>query len=890
MVPALLGMAIGPLLGIVARFGAVRGDALEWSQPGGDASNRCAVDQEPMRADPAEAWRQKFDAILLGPLFSVSRAVAVVREGKDRKVVAIDVASGAIVGRKTLDKGSEPTAIVVVDGLLAVVERERTKTYRLAGDSLRAEKTVADGGGTDAMAVAGMVLVRGPRDWRVIDPVAGKLRGALDLGRGRPCVESLEGSGWRFVAPGGLDDAGNLRIARAPFRLAPMPSIDAPTGFVSGQVPGIERHLDESITVVATVNYRDHAYLWFPRSMGESGVFTEGGGGRVAFQAPPIVHAGHFIGFAPDGALLELDPEEGKYQTLIQAKELPKGAALGSPSRARNVLYHGNWALEIESRRVLWCLPDLQPDGPLVPAGDGRAVARTKGGELVGFAERSKLAAAPSAPAGKPAPAKPAVPVRAPSEDAELAQRLAGDERATHAAFAAALTADLQESWLRLFDRYAEFKLWDECRRVALAAQKAGLDEARAQELLVRTAGKSSSGAGNAQLQKKKVLGEEQEALQLHRARVVAAADWCGARQMPVAATVLARRAAALLPGTALDEKRIAPWIPPEFPWPGNVATWAEWAEALLPSGARFLAAADPAWKRVAGTRFATGAFALRSPNLLLFTRELAPAVVGPALARGEAVVASLVALLPAAAPVAASEPLEVRLHATRDDYLGEKIAGGETPEAWSAGVYVPAEKVSRFYSQGNAERPDPLGRGLHETMAHELTHHWLDARWVAGSRSPRHPTIWLVEGFAEFIGQQSVEAARRGLALDDATVVSLDVTAAAARAGQLLDLAKVLAIDAVTFRTSLDGEGQLYQLRHTLAKVRVDPRSLFYSQSAALTYFALHRCGEAGRKGYLELLASCYRGEPLGDVAKRLGFTHLDAFSFAFLEFVRQL
>ncbi|MBL8844083.1 MAG: hypothetical protein JNL90_21340 [Planctomycetes bacterium] len=898
MLPTPLGMTVLPVLFAAGLLAMWRGDALEWSQRSGDASNRCAVDQEPIRGEPVEAWRQKFDAVLLGPVVSVGRAVAVVREGKERKVVVVDVVKGGIVGRKTLDKGSDPSAILVIDGLLAVVDPEKTKTYRLAGDSLRAEKTVADGGGSDAMATAGLLLVREERNWKVIDPVAGKSRGTLRLGRGRPCVEQSADDGWRYVAAADPDEAGNFRIARAPVTFGASPSVGNPAGFVCGYVPSVEHAIGDAVTVVTTIDFRDHVYVWFPRALGDSGVFSEGGGGRVAFQAPPIVHAGRFIGFSPENVLLELAPEEGKYRTLVDAKELPKGASVSSPSRARNVLYHGNWALEIESRRVLWCIPGVEPDGPLVPAGDGRAVVRTKGGELVGFAEKGKLGAAPAAPTGKAAgtaaTAKRAPPVRAPSEDAELAQRLAGDERAMHAAFEAALTADLQESWLRLFDRYAEFKLWDECRRIVVAAQKAGLDEARAQALLVRTTGKASSGAGNAELQKKKLLGEEQEVLQFHRARIVAAADWCGAHQLPVAATVLARRAVDVLPGAKLDVARVAPWIPAEFPWPGNATSWAEWAEALLPSGAKFLGAADPAWKRVQGTLFSEGSVALRSGNLLLFTREVAPEVVGPALARGEAVVASLAALLPAAAPsersTAANEPLEVRLHASRDDYVGEKIAGGETPEAWSAGVYVPSEKVSRFYSRGNAGRPDPLGRGLHETMAHELTHHWLDARWITGRRSPLDPGIWLVEGFAEFIGQQSVEVARRGTALDDATVMSLDVTAAAARAGHLLDLAKVLAINAITFRTSLDGEGQRYQLRHTLTQVQVDPRSLFYSQSAALAFFALHRCGETGRNGYIELLASCYRGEPLGDVAKRLGFAHSEALSAAFIEFVRQL
>ena len=50
---------------------------------------------------------------------------------------------------------------------------------------------------------------------------------------------------------------------------------------------------------------------------------------------------------------------------------------------ARNVLYLENWAVEIESGRVLWCKPDLDPVSPLIPIADERAVYTTNGGELV---------------------------------------------------------------------------------------------------------------------------------------------------------------------------------------------------------------------------------------------------------------------------------------------------------------------------------------------------------------------------------------------------------------------------------------------------------------------------------------------------------------------------
>ncbi len=893
-------LAVAVAVVVAARAPAA--DSPEWSQAHADAANSRAVDQEPIRGEPAEAWRHRFDGVLQGPVINAGRAFAVVREGSDRRLLAIDAARGTILGRKTLDKGQEVAAIAVIDGLVVLVDAEKVKTFKLVGDTLRGEKTIAGAGGEDACALDGTVLVRAAGVWKVVDPVAAKVFGSVDVGRGRPSFRKSSKGDWHSNAPIGTDSAGNLKVSRNRVRLGSKTHAFHENTFVSGHIPDIERHLGASLTVVAEVDFVEHLYLAFPTQRGLGGSVRERAIGGLAFVEPPIALGGQFVGFTDERELVELDPVEGTYRILVR-DELPAGAVRGAPSRARDVIYHGNWALEIAARRVLWCMPAVEPDGPLVPAGDGRAVLRVRGGTLVGWCERLLLAAAGgaevAADGAPPAASKPAAPPRLPSDDPALAERVAGDQQATFAAFEAALAVELQAAWRKLFDRYAEFKLWDECRRVATAAKAAGLEEARVQELIARATGKASSNAGNAELQKKKVAGEEREALRSHRDRIVAAADWCGGKQLPMAATVLARRAAALLPDGKLDAAQVAGWIPAEFPWrvegaaDGGAQKWAEWAEALLPSGAKFVAGDDPLWKRVEGTPFAKDAAGLRSANLLLWTRELEPDVVGPALTRGEAVVAALARFLPPGAQPGprAAEPLEVRLHATRDDYLNDKIAGDAPPIPWSSGVYVPAEQVSRFFVRGEAEGGDPTGRSLHGTLAHELTHHWLDVRWIrSDARSSRHPGIWLIEGFADFIGEQSVEAARRGGALDDVTVVSHDMVAAAAKEKALLPLRELLAIDAVKFHTGLDGKERVLALRHTLKQVKVDPRSLFYAQSATLTFFALHRCGEAGRTGYVELLTACYLGRPLGDVAKKLGFADAIAFENAFTAFIASL
>src|SRR4029079_16402241 len=94
---------------------------------------------------------------------------------------------------------------------------------------------------------------------------------------------------------------------------------------------------------------------------------------------------GRAYGYTADGVLVLFDFEKSTYLPLIQKAELPKGALAGAPSIARDVLYLGNWAVELGSRCVLWCLDTLAAVGPLIPSGDEAFVATTADGTLVGY-------------------------------------------------------------------------------------------------------------------------------------------------------------------------------------------------------------------------------------------------------------------------------------------------------------------------------------------------------------------------------------------------------------------------------------------------------------------------------------------------------------------------
>ena len=45
---------------------------------------------------------------------------------------------------------------------------------------------------------------------------------------------------------------------------------------------------------------------------------------------------------------------EGRYRTVVESKDQPRGCWRVRPSIAQNVAYFGNWAVDLDSKRVLW--------------------------------------------------------------------------------------------------------------------------------------------------------------------------------------------------------------------------------------------------------------------------------------------------------------------------------------------------------------------------------------------------------------------------------------------------------------------------------------------------------------------------------------------------------
>jgi hypothetical protein len=327
--------------------------------------------------------------------------------------------------------------------------------------------------------------------------------------------------------------------------------------------------------------------------------------------------------------------------------------------------------------------------------------------------------------------------------------------------------------------------------------------------------------------------------------------------------------------------------LPAGFPWKDDAQAgrlWIFWANRIVPAGAEFLPPGDPAWKKVTDAPWNDGTIALRTRNLLFFSRSHDLEAVSGCIRNGEGAIRALDRLLNGGRPSGRSDRLEVRLHRNRKDFDAEAGPDAE----FLAGYYAPSERVSRFYVP-EADSGTLLGRALNEVLSHELTHQYVEERWVSGDRSETNaPGYWLVEGIARFVEDQALEMGRRGIRFDDSTVSSLDCAAALARKRQLFPLERLLRISQADF-ARLDEEPRVsVALKHTIAEYELSDSNIFYEQSGSLVFFLLNRAGEAPRAAFVRTLRSYYEGKPTPPTGEQLGYASTAELEKAFLEFLR--
>jgi len=950
-------LLVALLGGAIAHAGDDDPAAREWNQPRGNAARTAAVAVLPVTAaEPRIAWQEAAGSEVLSEPVTWGGVVYVaVRRSatRERELQARRVENGELIDKATLG-GGDRVDLLAWQGTVVVASEKELAFYSLKGARPRFAHEgrlkvssfatpclyrgflfVADGQqlrciqvrnrtevatvparvGTLAVATIGdRCEVVGAateflEDWKAWTLLLLHVP-VLDLEKGKPrfgAVVRREVAPFKNQpAPGDMARASLVRLA---------PSGGGPGGWlVSTPVPVQGSKGDyPGITILD------------PGTKGEEG--REGGMSSIA--TIPGAHQGVALGFSAEGTLIKLDPDGG-YLPVVEGKDLRRGARPGPATLAGGVAYFGNWAVEVEGGRVLWCLEGHEPATATVPIADRRALFGTKKGELVCLGDAAPAAAAagsgaPSTAAAGPTPSPLDLegvllsdgrrlegslefrgkdrlrvsPGQGEAVEVELSEvALAhaagrvlhrGEEFPVFDAWRGHLDAATVESLAGLFDVYRKVPLVKECRRLLEELRRSGERgkvRADALEPLLTT----RLDHPNADLQFKRMKKEEDGVRATRHAAALEASQWCAERQLPLAATALLALADRVAPGTAQVEDRARALLPPGYPWKDRAdagRSWVRWAEEILPAGGEFVPRDDAAWKRAEKPPWKEEAIALRTRNLLFFSTTHDPAVVGACLRNGEGGIRALERLLEVRKRD--GEALDVRLHKDREGYLAENTGIG-TEVFHTAGYYSPSDRVSRFFLPSAQEHEAPL-RELCATLVHELTHHYVDRRWAGGDRAGADaPGFWIVEGFARFIDNQVVEMGRRGLRLDDTTVSSLETIAALEPMGKLFGVRSLVDMTHEDYAKLEDKDLAQVQLRSTLGRVGVSPIGLFYEEAGSLVFFLLHRSGEAGRKAVIGYMRDYYAGKTAKEGWKKLGFGKPEELDAKFREFLKTL
>ncbi len=939
----------------------------EWNQWGGNAARTFAVDLEPVRSAPRVLWTAKAEGDTVAEPVA-SGGVLFVASTKDRKVYlqAFSVSDGKPRGRQFLgDSGLFPV-LAAAQGVVLLADTSGLRCFRHLGNDF-AKGWVLKAGWSLAPAVdEGQVFYTNAGKVEAVDLVTGRELAVPALQTEAPPVLCRAG-GPRVLA--GISEGARSGYAGefAFLTTAECPGFRVWRTAVGPLAGGLPRGWLQRMACDGNA-----LSGWFfgtgsPCFRGKERSFPsvvqpdgnkDCAGGLCTIGGKPTIYRGMAFGFGGDGKLVTI-AANGKYRVVVKEEDLPKGAGPGPATRAREAAYFGNWAADLSTGRVLWCLPALDSSRALYPVAHRTLVRVGDGGTIACYTDRP-AAVAPESPAAAAAaalskpgsgpgadpatvppppsgrdglllvdgrevegavealeggdlrvtPAGGAPPLVAPAATVLLAQ--AGGKvlhRGREAAILARWRSHLHPAVLRTLEEIhallAKEDLLRDCASILEEARRWGLPEERAAVLDRSVHGhRENPFADRREAAVAPILSQKRSAL---KGAFLAGSDWFRDRGLRTAAACLLRDAALLGPLDPEVERKAAALVPPEFPWAQRNDAgmlWLVWAPEIVDADAAFVPPEDPVRASIRRGPWSASrdSVVLRTPHVVFRTRCLDPAIVGRCVRNAEWTVRCLTELLGAAAvrPVRGdADRMDVRLHATPEDYHAERGLAGY-PMPWSAGYFSPIEGVSRFYVPG-AGTADPLGRGLFQVMAHELTHHFIERRWTGGRdavpRTPEEaleilnaPGYWCVEGVARFVEDQVVEMDRRGLRFDDPTVSSVDIAAQAEAKGALLPSSALLDGCKIDFHTLTEKEVLRVTLRNTLATCSLSGLSLFYEQSGATVYYLVNERGPEGRRAFFEYLCAYYSGIERRPAWKFLGFESAEDFDARFREFLRRL
>lgn len=892
-----------------------------WTQAQGNALGSAWVDVAPIRADPGTGTSV---GMSFGEPVSWDRTLFFcTKSGEALTLKAFDLVDKAALGTVGLGKG-ELRGMFAWEGEVGVALGSEIVMYEVdfAKKKLTEVRRIPEALAVAPRVVAGTLFGDGT-SVKAFATKSGKLRGGFAGTRGPSCLRL--GGSWGVPAYASLKLAGaewSLELAELD-DLAALKINRIGGGSVAlGSAPA-EQFAGAS---VARVQPQSGVGGWFVARGDGSWFVADGSNSKptpTSFVGGVAVVRGGVVGFDASGALVRMEAS-GSLATILAAD----GGSKGPVSVARDVAYAGGRAIDLASGKVLWQSSKFAPERRAYPVGDQLVVVADAKGALtllVGKAPK-KGASAGSASAALPRPGGGDGVVlndgtyvagkvsaadsgwKVESEDGRSSGytaddvalveqdgtvQLLGDEEPVLQSFQLALESEHAARVVEAFELFHKQRLDEDCKRLFAEAKNCGLDSAKLAELDAKVKALKPNDKSNKEALRKAPLGKELELRKLSRAAYGAAAAWCSAHDLRLTASLLLIEGAERSPLEGQPDAEVQPLIPADFPWKESseaVARWAAWAPRLVRTGAFFVPREDRLYRVLTGGAWKDGVIILRTKNVTLCSRPTDPGIVGDCLDAAEFAIRTLRELLPPD-PDTFTQPLQVRLFATRDEYLAEPAGGGRPPE-WSAGLY--SGGISRFYVPSGAEAQDPYGRGVFSVVSHELTHHYLDVAWLAKGtkREPEGsnlPGYWIVEGTARFIEEAVADRVQGRKGRKQRDPACAYVCKQASALSKLFPTQRLVDMNASDFAGL--GNDELFQLpplnEGMPGNMVISERHIFYDQAGSLVFFLMYRAGPEPRAKVVEYLRARYLGQTTPEGWKMLGYQRGDALETAFKSFV---
>lgn len=236
---------------------------------------------------------------------------------------------------------------------------------------------------------------------------------------------------------------------------------------------------------------------------------------------------------------------------------------------------------------------------------------------------------------------------------------------------------------------------------------------------------------------------------------------------------------------------------------------------------------------------------ALRSDRLLLVTPVARPSRIARCLSLGELVCTALDALFEVKADAAPLlDPLNVQLFESLEEYLARTAADRRTSEA---GLRALATTVGHYDSEANLSRlfvpaGDDRFDGVLETVAHEMTHHWVDQRMPRPPECQHRrytgasPNYFLEEGLATMVEEFRFDLEARTFEPFNPRADSLDVVA---NAKDLLPFDRVIELSQLEFHRLSREPVHEVPFRWSLGSHRrLSDANMYYAQAGAVCHW----------------------------------------------------